>query len=130
MRWESFKQFAIVTGDTAQQLTERLNAELYRLRRKDPVVTFEGLTARIEYTEDEKTIETIAEAYNEAGCRLTCSHCPMFEPKLNKDGTEKRSAKWGGCIIKDGGMTSRESRACDTLFKMMEDGRCRICLDE
>ena len=48
---ESYQQFAIVVGDSAQSLTEQLNAMLYKLRGKHPNVTFEGMTARICYDE-------------------------------------------------------------------------------
>lgn len=50
MRRESFQQFAIVAADSAQQLTEQLNAKLFELRNRRPQVTFDGLIARISYS--------------------------------------------------------------------------------
>lgn len=130
MRYDSYKQFAIVTGDSARQLTEKLNAKLYELRNKDPIVTFEGMIARIEYTEDEEKPETLAEEYQLKGVRLTCYQCPMFEPLRNKDGSENRSAKRGGCIFREHGMTFRDMAACDKLFEMLNDGRMYLCLND
>ena len=48
---KSYQQFAIVTGDTAQQLTDRLNEKLIELSEKKPTVSFEGMIARISYFE-------------------------------------------------------------------------------
>ena len=42
----SYQKFAIVCGDSAQSLTEQLNEQLYKLRDKHPVVTFEGMIDR------------------------------------------------------------------------------------
>lgn len=47
MRSRSYQQYAIVAADSAQTLTEQLNAKLIELRDKNPTVTFEGLIARI-----------------------------------------------------------------------------------
>ena len=71
-RVESYQQFAIVSGDSAQQLTDRLNKKLYELRKKQPTVTFEGLIARISYTEDERIFEDVSDEYEAAGIKLTC----------------------------------------------------------
>lgn len=54
MRRESFQQFAIVAADSAQQLTEQLNAKLFELRNRRPQVTFDGLIARISYSGEVK----------------------------------------------------------------------------
>ena len=40
MKRSRYEQFAIVTGDTAQSFSQKLNEEIYRLRDKDPVVEF------------------------------------------------------------------------------------------
>ena len=61
MRIQSYQQFAIVSGDSAQSLTEQLNAKLRELKDKDPVVTFEGLIARISYVEREEKPEDMDE---------------------------------------------------------------------
>ena len=49
----SSQQFAIVAADSAQQLTDQLNEKLRELRDKSPTVTFDGMIARIQYTESE-----------------------------------------------------------------------------
>ena len=125
---KSYQQYAIVQGDTAQTLTERLNAKLIELKDKDPTVTFEGLIARIRYTESETVPETIAEEYALQGVRLTCEDCPLFVPALKTDGTEDLRAKWGGCHLAEGKAAKRSSQACDKLFQMLNDGRAKICL--
>lgn len=129
-RVESYQQFAIVNGDSAQQLTDRLNEKLYELRKKQPTVTFEGLIARISYTEDERIFEDVSDEYEAAGIKLTCQMCPLFHPVLKSDGTIDKRAKWGGCEYSPlgYGQTSRESRACNRLFEMINSGEVKLCL--
>ena len=128
MTSRSYQQFAIVQCDSAQQLTEQLNAELVRLKGKNPTVTFEGLIARIQYMETEDVPESLAEEYEMRGVRLTCEDCPFFSPTLKADGTIDQRAKWGGCPWTEYKRTSKCSRACDKLFQMLNDGEVRICL--
>ena len=130
MRSESFQQFAIVYGDTAQSLTEQLNAKLYELRDKSPKVTFEGLIARISYSETVKIIEDVSDEYEMVGIQLTCQDCPCFEPQRNRDGSENRRAKRGGCPYATYKMTFRDSRACNKLFQMINSGEVTLCLAE
>lgn len=125
---ESFQQFVIVQGDTAQQLTEKLNAELYRLRHKCPAVTFEGLIARISYEEETSEPEDLRDEYEAVGVRLTCQDCPYFEPILKADGTEDKRNKWGDCEFANYGRTSRSSKPCDLLFRRINSGEVRLCL--
>lgn len=125
---ESFQQFVIVQGDTAQQLTEKLNAELYRLRHKSPAVTFEGLIARISYEEDTREPEDLRDEYEAVGVRLTCQDCPYFEPILKADGTEDKRNKWGDCEFANYGRTSRNSKPCELLFQRINSGEVRLCL--
>lgn len=126
----TFQQFAIVQGDTAQQLTDRLNAEIIRLKRKHPEVTFDGLIAHVAYLEREEEPETIAEEYEQVGVKLTCQDCPFFEPTTKADGTEDRRAKWGGCRFAKFERTNRDGRACEKLFRMLNEGEVRLCLAE
>ena len=128
MRYCTFKQYAIVAGDTTQELAEKLNAKLYELRNKSPDVTFDGLTARIAYQESEEEPETIAEEYQLRGVRLTCYDCPYFVPTLNLDGSENRRAKKGGCPFKEHRLTYKDKAACDRLFEMLNDGRISLCI--
>ncbi|WP_405341501.1 hypothetical protein [Ruminococcus sp.] len=129
-RVESYQQYAIVSGDSAQQLTDRLNKKLNQLRKKQPTVTFEGLIARISYTEDERILEDVSDEYEAAGIKLTCQMCPLFRPMLKLDGTIDKRAKWGGCDYALGGhgQTCKTSRACNRLFEMINSGEVELCL--
>ena len=130
MRFESFQQFAIVAADSAQQLSEQLNEKLYELRTKRPQVTFEGLIARISYSESVAIPEDLVDQYDLAGVRLSCGACPFFEPRLNMDGSEDKRAKWGACPCASYGRTSRTSIACNRLFEMLNSGEVKLCLAE
>lgn len=130
MKRESFQQFAIVAADSAQELTERLNAELFKLRDKRPQVTFEGMIARISYTEEIQIAETVSDDFEERGISLTCLDCPFFVPAMKSDGTPDGRAKWGGCPHSEMKRTERNRRACDKLFQMINSGEVRLCLPE
>lgn len=132
MRRESFQQFAIVAADSAQQLTEQLNAKLYELRDKNPTVSFEGLIARISYSESFEACEDLRDEYSEIGIRLTCERCPLFQPVRKADGTIDRRAKWGGCEYSPlgYGQTTKCSAACNRLFEMINSGEVSLCLAE
>ena len=129
MKSVSYQQYAIVATDSAHTLTEQLNAKLYELRDKRPTVTFEGFVARILYEETETYPETLAEEYAVQGVRLTCEDCPYFVPAVNRNGTEDRRAKWGGCPISETGKTRKCSAACDELFQMINNGEVRLCIN-
>ena len=130
MKRESFTQYSIVAADTAQRLSEQLNAEVYRLRHKQPTVTFEGLMARIAYTETDEEPEDVRDEYHLKGVQLTCQDCPFFEPIRKADGTEDRRVKIGDCSYKPLGRTFRDSMACDILFQKINNGEVRLCLAE
>lgn len=130
MRRESFQQFAIVHADSAQVLTEKLNAKLYELRHKNPTVTFEGLIARISYTETTEECEDLTDEYRLKGVNLCCQDCPLFQPIKKADGTEDKRIKWGDCIHAHMGRTFRDKGACDKLFQMINSGEVRLCLAE
>ena len=126
----SYQQYAIVAADSAQELTEQLNEKLKTLKCKYPKVTFEGLIARIQYTESVQIVEELSDEYELQGVRLTCQDCPMFQPLLKQDGTKDKRAKWGDCPFAHFGRTSRNSSACSRLFEMMNSGEVRLCLAE
>ena len=132
MRRESFQQFAIVAADSAQSLTEQLNAKLRELSSKRPQVTFEGLIARISYTEDATFFEELSDEYEEVGIKLSWQDCPMFEPVRKMDGTIDKRAKWGGCEYSPlgYGQTTKQSKACSRLFEMINSGEVKLCLAE
>lgn len=128
MRRMSYQQFAIVQGDSAQQLTERLNQKLYELRDKQPTVTFEGLIARISYMEED-IVET-ENLYKTGGLKLKCKDCPNFEPILKKDGTADRRMAYGRCPLAVDGWTGTESEACEKLTEWIKDREVKICFRE
>ena len=130
MRTESFQQFAIVAADSAQSLTEQLNAKLYELRNKSPRVTFEGLIARIQYTEERVETVSLADKYAEMGVDLTCQDCPYFEPALKADGSVDRRIRWGGCPFSESGRIGRDAAVCDQLFKQLNSGIVRLTLSD
>lgn len=132
MRCESIQQYAIVSADSAQELTERLNAKLKELVDKRPKVTFEGLIAHISYTERSMIVEDLTDEYELEGVKLTCQDCPMFQPILKRDGTRDSRTRWGDCPLcrETYGRTARNSRACPALFQMINSGEVRLCLAE
>ena len=79
MSSRSYQKFAIVQGDSAQSLTDQLNEQLYKLRDKHPVVTFEGMIARICYDEVDYDPEPEDE---EPKIEIFCQDCPYFVPLL------------------------------------------------
>ena len=130
MRQESYQQFAIVAADSAQQLSEQLNKKLYELRTKRPQVTFEGLIARISYSESVSIAEDLVDQYDLAGVRLRCGACPFFEPRRNTDGSADKRAKRGTCPCAEYGIAFRDSTACNRLFEMLNSGEVKLCLAE
>lgn len=129
MRRVSYQQFAIVQGDSAQQLTDRLNRRLYELRDKEPTVTFEGLIARISYTEED-VIETETDIYNSNQIKLKCKDCPMFEPIRKKDGTADRRTTIGYCPYAQDGVTYTTANACGEFFDSFRRGDFKLCFKE
>lgn len=119
-------QYTVVMGESAEDLTRKLNESLYNLRYKDPEVTFEGLIARISYHENEEVCEDLRDEYMLKGVRLHCQDCPFFEPLLNKNGSINRTAKRGDCRFAEYGTTSRDMGACERLFKMLNNGDVKI----
>lgn len=132
MRRECFQQYAIVAADSAQSLTEQLNSKLRELQDKNPQVTFEGLIARISYTENVYLMEELADEYEAVGIKLSCQDCPMFQPVRKMDGTIDKRAKWGGCEYSPlgYGQTTKQSKACNRLYEMINSGEVKLCLSE
>lgn len=130
MEVSTFTQYAIVQGDSAHDLTEQLNEMLFRLKDKRPEVTFEGLIARISYSESTKAPENMADEYELKGVQLTCQDCPFFEPYTKKDGSEDLRKKWGKCRFAPYGETARDSYCCKKPFECLNRGELRLCLAE
>ena len=128
MRRTSFQQFEIVRADSPTRLTEELNEKLYELRGKHPSVQFEGMIARISYEETEEIFENLEDEYHAKGVSLTCAACPYFEPVKKADGTVDQRAKRGACPFAHYGMTSSDRPACDEMFRMLNEGRIKLCL--
>lgn len=127
MRESCYQQYAIVQADSASLLTERLNEKLKQLKDKDPAVVFDGLTARICYTERFDVPESISDAWSIKGVHLTCSQCPFFEPIEKSDGTPDGRRKWGKCPCAEGGRAYSDGSACDSLFRMINNKEVGLC---
>ena len=129
MKCESYQQFAIVEADTATLLTDQLNATLYKLRGKHPVADIKSARlAIVSYTEEETKPEDITEALELEGLKITCQDCPLFRPIYKADGTEDRRIKYGNCPISEYGRAYKNSRPCDQLFQMINNGEVKLCL--
>lgn len=131
MKSISYPQFRIVQGYTAKELTDELNAALKDLKGQEPIVTFsdDSLTARIKYEETERDVpECLEDEYRLKGVQLYCEDCPYFERFKKADGTEDLRKNVGMCPVATNGMTHRRKAACETLFKMINEGGVKLCL--
>ncbi len=126
MRRDSYLQFRIITADTYDELTEKLNRVMFELRHKEPGVEFEGHTVRIRYKESELHPEDLTEEYRLKGVDLHCLDCPFFDPLRNKDGSVNRAAKRGSCRFATYGETSRDRMACEKMFEMLNRGEIKL----
>lgn len=124
---ESYQMYAIVQADSAQQLTDQLNEQLYKLRHKHPVVTFEGLIARICYEETEFDPEP-KEEEKPINIELTCQDCPYFIPQLKADGTIDQRSRVGGCPFTKYKKAYRDGKLCDKLLNNINDGEVKLCV--
>ena len=131
MKSKSYRQFRIVQCDTADELTIELNQILKDLAGCDPDVEFEGLTARVSFMVSEKPVpEDLAEEYEVKGVNLMCDDCPYFERMKKKDGTDDLRKKIGRCPFARSGITYKDSKACNTLFEMLNSGEVKLCLEK
>ena len=131
MKRSTYEQFAIVAADTAALFTERLNAEIFRLKDNNPVVIFSESTfpfyARIKYVVDTEAPESIAEASAVEGVSFVCLQCPFFKPVLKEDGTIDKRVKWGDCEHAELGRTYKTAPACDKLYELIKEGDVKLC---
>lgn len=128
MKEQQFQQFAIVQGNTASDLTDKLNSKLLELKDKEPTVEFDGLTARIRYFESVSVPEDLADEYKMHGLDLKCSVCPFFEPMEKGDGTVDERTKRGKCPCAKYGIAFSDGAVCDNFFRMLNDGGFELCL--
>lgn len=130
MKRSRYEQFAIVTGDTAQSFSQKLNEEIYRLRDKDPVVEFSDSNpfyARIKYAVNFEAPETIAEASEMDGVSFVCLQCPYFHPVTTEEGEIDKRFKWGECEHAEFGRTYKTTAACDKLYDLIKEGDVKLC---
>lgn len=123
----SYQKFAIVCGDSAQSLTDQLNEQLYKLRDKHPVVTFEGMIARICYEETDLDPEPVEEE-NKVQIKFTCQDCPYFIPVLKADGSLDQRSRKGSCPFTKYKVTTRDHEVCEKLLNNINDGEVKLCL--
>ena len=129
MKCRSIQQFAIVTGDTAQLLEERLNARLIELHKFEPkLYDLADRRAVIEYKITETSPENIGEEYQAQGVRFTCEDCPYFEPALTGRDMVDRRIKYGDCQFAINGRTRRDASPCDVLWNKLKNGEVELCL--
>ena len=130
MKRSTYEQFAIVAADSASLFTEKLNAEVYRLKDNDPVVKFSEsipFYAQIKYTVNTETPETIAEASEVDGVSFVCLQCPYFKPARRGDGEIDKRIKWGDCEHAELGRTLKTAPACERLYELIKEGDVRLC---
>lgn len=131
MKRSSYEQFAIVANDSASLFTEQLNEEICRLKDKNPSVHFSESTspfyARIKYTVNAQTPESIAEASEMEGVRFVCLQCPYFKPVLKEDGTIDKRVKYGDCEHAEYGRTYKTTPACEKLYELIKEGDVKLC---
>lgn len=122
------KRFAIVRETEAHQFEERLNETFLRLKDKSPKIEFsetgDYMNARFEY---EEQIERETVPVSESGYLFTCEECPCFEHLLKKDGTVDERIKYGNCDFAQYGRTLKKSKACEVLYRLIENGEVSLC---
>ena len=130
MKHSRYEQFAIVTADSAQLFSQKLNDEIFRLKDSDPVVYFSESNpfyARIRYIVNTDTPETIAEASAVEGVHFVCLQCPYFNAPKKDDGTPDKRVKWGDCEHAELGRVLKTEPACDKLYELIKEGDVKLC---
>lgn len=133
MRYSVYEQFAIVKEDSAALLTEKLNEQIYELRRFRPVVTFsdaDPLCAYIKYMERVSIPETLADEYELQGISFTCAQCPYFRATAKGNGEADKRCKWGDCNFAEYGRTYKTTPACDKLYELIREGDVKVCFTD
>ena len=134
MRSESYKQYDFIREDAVEIFTDKVNKRMQELQYNSPEVEVmhEGryMIAQIRYTQHVNIPEDLADIYEMQNVRFTCQDCPIFKPILNKDGTPDLRVKYGDCKYAEFGRTYKNSRCCDTLYKLFRTGEVRLCLAE
>lgn len=130
MRSETLQQFAVIRGETAEELSEALNRKLMELKGKRPRVEFDGLTAYVKYSETIHHPECLADEYEMIGATFICRQCPAFVPRCRGDGEPDGRCKKGECPNTTYKKTFGESSACDLLYEMLMKGKVKLCFTE
>lgn len=130
MKSSCYDQYAIVTSDSASSFSQQLNEEIIRLKDTNPVVFFSEthpFYARIKYSVNTLTPETIAEASALEGVSFVCCQCPYFKAVTTEDGEIDRRFKWGDCEHAEMGRTYKTTAACDRLYELIKEGDVKLC---
>ena len=125
-----YTQYSIITDTEPQAFQDKLNAELRRLKDKQPEVNITGngvaRIAEIRYTEEEIIRQPEP---SETGVRFTCEECPIFKPATKRDGTADLRSKYGECPHAEMQRTWKTAPACDVLYTMLKNGKIRLAME-
>lgn len=125
-----YTQYSIITDTEPQAFQDKLNAELRRLKDKQPEVNITGngvaRIAEIRYTEEEIIRQPEP---SETGVRFTCEECPIFKPTTKRDGTADLRSKYGECPHAEMQRTWKTAPACDVLYTMLKNGKIRLAME-
>lgn len=125
-----YTQYSIIRDSEPQAFQDKLNAELRRLKDKEPEVNITGdgvaRIAEIRYTEEEMIRQPEPA---ETGVRFTCEECPIFKPATKRDGTADFRIKYGECPHAEMQRTWKTAPACDVLYTMLKNGKIRLTME-
>ena len=128
MRYTNLKQTKIITGNTAMDFQEKLNAALEEVARQSAryELTFNtsmGFCAYVVYEVSREYAETVADEYELRGVKYCCNDCPMFRP------SEDKRVKYTTCSH---GFPRRGANddACDWFYEELEKGGIKLLCGE
>ena len=134
MKTESYKQYDFIREDSVEIFSEKVNKRMEQLKYSNAQIEImhEGryMIAQICYTKHVDIPEDLGDVYEMQNIRFTCQYCPIFRPILNRDGTPNQRVKYGDCKYAEFGRTYKDSRCCDTLYKLFRTGEVKLCLAE
>lgn len=130
MKKQKVKQYAFIEAADLDCFEIKLNEKLEDLAEYDPEVAFyenDPQLARISYT---KETEARDESLADRGARFTCGDCPLMKHIKKRDGSPDLRRVYGECDFGEMGRVWKTTPACDYLYKMIEDGRIRLTLED